>query len=207
MGQYEQYLNYFSSKLGRRSFVLERGGGRVMLSAPHSAEQFRLGRPKYAEYITGVIVKLIHDETGCPIIYKTKNCKDDANFDEKSRYKEKLKRYIDKNGIRYLFDIHQMNPTRVQNICVGTGRGANIKEEPAVLKRTLDAFSSRGIDGISVDEPFSAEYPFTVSSFIARECGITCVQLEFNTRLVSKRYAENKISETLASLKELVTEL
>ena len=70
MSAFDDYLLYFSSKLGRKSFVIKKGIGSVMLSAPHSAEQTRNGRKKYGEYHTGAIVNVLHDELNCPIIYK-----------------------------------------------------------------------------------------------------------------------------------------
>ncbi|MCR5809701.1 MAG: N-formylglutamate amidohydrolase [Clostridiales bacterium] len=207
MSKYESYLLFFASKLGRRSFTLVKGEGRVMISAPHSAEQTRNGRKKYGEYLTGVLANMLHDELGCPIICKTKNCKDDANYDEKSRYKQKLKKYVIKNKIGYLIDLHQMNPQRPEGIAVGTGEGRNISADPGIADRFVKCFEDAGIDGVAIDKPFSAINPNTVSSFIARECGIPCVQLEFNTRLLSKRYSECRYDEILSSMAKLIKEL
>lgn len=178
-----------------------------MLSAPHAAEQTRNGRKKYGEFVTGVIVNMLHDELGLPIIVKEKNCRDDANRDEKSRYKKKLKKYVEKNGIRYLIDIHQMNPERDVNIDVGTGEGRNVSNDPEAADIAVRCFEERGIGNVLVDKPFSAVHPFTVSAYISRECGIACLQIEINTRLVSKRYDDFAFDKVMLAFKDLIKKL
>lgn len=207
MGKYEDYLLFFSSKLGRKPFELIDGNGAVMVSAPHSAEQLRNGRKKYGEYLTGVLINMIRDRLGCPVIFKTKNCRDDANYDERCRYKSKLARFVKKRGIRYLIDLHQMNPSREQLIDIGTGYGKNIDKEPAVAEKARDFFISKGFDGVFIDEPFAAIHPFTVSSYISRECGIPCIQIEFNTRILSKRYKDCRFDDVLDAMCALIEDL
>ena len=207
MSSYDNYLLYYSSKLGRKSFILKKGEGSVMLSAPHAAEQTRNGRKKYGEYITGVIVNMLHDELNVPIICKEKNCGDDANRDEKCRYKSKLKKYVEKNGIKYLIDVHQMNSEREEYVDIGTGEGKNVSADPNAAELAVNAFISRGIENVFVDKPFSAVHPFTVSAFIARECGITALQIELNTRIVSKRYKEFDFENVMNAFRTLIKEL
>lgn len=205
--RYDNYLLFFSSKLGRKNFVLRKGEGTVMISAPHSAEQTRNGRKKYGEYLTGVLINMLYDELGCPVIYKEKNCGDDANYDEKCRYKKALTKYVKKNGVRYLLDLHQMNPGREEMIDIGTGYGKNIESEPKLAERIKASFESAGFKMVTIDEPFAAIHPFTVSSFTSRECGIPCIQIEFNTRLLSKRYNECRFEEVLEVMKGIISDL
>ena len=203
---YDKYLLFFKSKLGRKSFVVTKGEGSVMVSAPHSAEQTRAGRTKFAEYETGAIACTLHDRTGCPVICKTKHCHDDANRDEKCRYKAQLKKYVLKNGIKYLLDIHQMNTQREEQICLGTGRGENVKASPAVVDIAKSVFEKHGF-AVSVDEPFCAVHPFTVSAFTSRECGIACLQIEMNTKLVSKGHKECRVEDVILALTEIIETL
>lgn len=207
MGKYEDYLLFFSSKLGRKRFELIKGNGCVMVSAPHSAEQLRNGRKKYGEYLTGVLINMIRDRVGCSVIFKTKNCGDDANYDERCRYKAKLARFVKKNGIRYLIDLHQMNPSREQMVDIGTGYGKNVEADPGFVDIVRNCFAENGIEGVFVDEPFAAIHPFTVSSFISRECGIPCIQIEFNTRILSKRYKECRFDDVLEAMCDLIDKL
>lgn len=207
MSKYDDYLLFFSSKLGRKNFVIRKGEGCVMVSAPHSAEQFRNGRKKYGEYLTGVLVNMIADDVGCPVIYKEKNCRDDANYDEKCRYKKALAKYVKRNGVRFLIDLHQMSPERDEMIDIGTGYGKNIEARPSFAEEIKACFEGAGFDRVTIDVPFASVHPFTVSSFISRECGIPCIQIEFNTRLLSKRYAECRYDDVLRALEGLIGRL
>lgn len=205
MSKYDKYLKYFKSKLPRRSYVLQAGAGCVMVSAPHSAEQFRAGRIKYGEYQTGVLARFLHDETGCPVIFKTHNCHDDANHDEVSPYRDALAEYVRSNGVKYLIDIHQMSAERNELIEFGTGKGENISPDPAVVDKAAACFDKYGFSDICTDRHFPAVYPFTVSAVISRSCGICCLQIEINTKLVSHLYKDPKFNEVLSALAELIS--
>ena len=201
--KYDSYLLFFKSKLGRKSFVLTKGSGLVLVSAPHSAEQTREGRRKFAEYETGAIACTLHDLTGCPVICKTKHCRDDANRDEKCRYKAALKKYALKNGVKFVLDLHQMSSQREEQICLGTGKGKNITAFPKIVDTAKEQFEKHGF-AVSVDEPFCAVHPYTVSAYTARETGACCLQIEINTKLVSKGSRECRVDEVTAALNELI---
>ena len=207
MRAYDDYLLYYASKLGRKSFIIKKGEGRVMLSAPHAAEQTRNGHKKYGEFLTGVLANMLHDSTLCPIIVKEKNCGDDANRDEKCKYKAKLVKFAEKNGIEYLIDLHQMNPERDELIDIGTGEGKNIAAEPDIAERVKARFEAAGLSGVLIDGRFTAVHPFTVSAYTARECGIACLQIEFNTRLLSKRYKECRYDDVMRTMESIIKDL
>lgn len=204
---YSDYLSYFISSENKSSFTLLDGQGSVLISAPHSAEQTREGKVKYGEYQTGVLASLLHDKIDCPIIVKTHNCNDDANFDEQSPYKESLCQYIIDNNIKYVIDLHQLAPRRIENIDLGTGRGKNIKVDPFLLDVVKTHFESLGLENITIDAPFDASYPFTVSSFVASRCNIACIQIEINSRLVCEEYDDFCFFELLEILEKIVMDL
>ncbi len=203
---YSKYLLFFKSKLGKRSFVITKGTGPVFVSAPHSAEQTRGGRVKFAEYETGAIAFTLHDITGCPVICKTKHCRDDANRDEKCRYKAGVKKYIKKHGQKFLLDLHQMNSMRDEEICLGTGKGVNVAACPEATDAAKRIFEGMGFT-VSVDEPFSAVHPYTVCAYTARETGACCLQIEINTRLVSKGSRECRVDDVIEALAKLIQKL
>lgn len=207
MSKYERYLNYFKSKLPRPSFRLLYGSGSVIVSAPHAVEQLRNGRRKYAEPYTGVLARFIHDDTGCHAIFKTKNCRDDANHDEYSLYRETLAGYVREKGIKYLIDLHQMSAERAGEIDLGTGCGENIKADPTLLEETIAAFNELGFTDVTVEKHFPAIYPNTVSASIARECGIACIQIEMNTKLLSNVYRSCRFDKVLEAVELLISRL
>jgi hypothetical protein len=206
MYKYDDYLDFFLSKEKRASFFIEDGKGKVMVSSPHSVEQTREGRIKYGEYQTGVITKILHDITNCPIIYKAYNCGDDANYDEKSDYKEKLCQYVKANNIKFLIDLHQLAPWREENIDLGTGFGNNTIQYPDILEIVKEKFSKRFI-GITVDYPFDASFPFTVSAYVSKNCDIPCIQIEINSRLVCEEYEDYSANDIIEALVEVILEL
>lgn len=207
MTAYQKYINYFQSGDITESFVLENGEGSVILSAPHSVEQLRNGNPKYAEPQTGVLAKMLHDELNCPIICKTRNCGDDANYDKHSLYRDALRDYINENRVKYLLDLHQMAPEREENIDLGTGRGVNISPDPLLADIVKKHLSAYHINKISVNALFSASYPYTVSSSIYRECGISCLQIEINSRLLCDWYPDYCFDSVFSALRDTVQEL
>ncbi len=183
------------------SFIIKEGKGRVMFSAPHCVEQRREGRIKFSEPQTGLLVEMLHNEFGCPVIRKVTNCNDDANYDPISDYRDALEAYIKGNGIRFLIDLHQLSPTREVMINLGTGRSKNISDKELIAIFT-DAFAARGMGAIQLDVPFSGGYEYTVSSSMHKKCNIPCLQVEINSRLVYGGYKEYDLKSVYEALSE-----
>lgn len=204
---YNEYLNYFLSKEKREPFVIKKGKGKVLISAPHSVEQTREGKIKYGEYQTGILANMLHDKLGCPVVYKTFNNGDDANYDSNCSYKEAVADFVFKNDILFLIDLHQLAPRRVENIDIGTGFGENIKQYTDFPNIVWQEFAAQSISNITIDTPFDASYPYTVSSFISRHCGIPCIQIEINSRLVCDEYDDFCFDRIMAALTSIVNYL
>lgn len=185
------------------NYTLLEGKGGIMVSAPHSVAQTRNGVLKSAEPQTGVLAKLLHEKTGCPIIYKTGNCNDDANYDQISPYRQALQDYCKKAEIKLLLDLHQLSPLREEQIDLGTGKGKNLTSA-TLLHFIKRAFQENGVEKIEVDKLFSATYPYTVSAEIARVCQIQAVQIEINSRLVYGEGSENTFERIFFALKQIV---
>lgn len=204
MNSYDRYLKFFKSRLLRRSFVIEKGAGAVMVSAPHSVEQTRAGRIKYGEYHTGVLARMLHDETDCPVIFKTHNKRDDANFDRTSPYRDALMKYVRENGVRLVIDLHQMSAQRSELVEIGTGEGKNVASDPYAVDELIECFHRHGFRDIELDGNFPATYPNTVSASVSRECGIACIQIELNTRLLSNEFRDCRFNEVFDAMKEFI---
>lgn len=201
----EEYNKYFHAP-HNESFELLEGEGRVIVSAPHSVEQTREGKIKFAEPQTGVLALLLHDELNCPVIFKTKNCNDDANYDEQSPYKDALSDYIKKSEIKFLIDLHQLSSKREVSINLGTADYKNISDLN-ILNIILDEFSSQKSGLIQIDEPFDASNPYTVSSYIHNKCNIQSIQIEINSKLLYGDSAEITFPKILIALRNSVTRI
>jgi len=205
--QIDRALAYFTDEEHNSSYELLDGTGGTLISAPHAMLQTRNGSIKCAERFTGMLCRLMHERIGCPVIYKTRHLRDDANHDPVSDYRDALCRYVKQNDIRFVLDLHQMKPERKTNVCVGTGRGRNMMGHPEFAEMIVDGFRSRGIKRVTVDDPFDAVGPNTVSATVAARCHIPAVQLEINTRLLMSGYEEYCFVQVLEALCDLTGSL
>lgn len=194
-------FEHFATSTG---YLIKEGSHSIMISAPHSVSQYREGKLKMGEYKTGVLAEMLHQRTGCPVIYKTKNMDDDANWDEECAYKNALVSYIQNHPVHTLYDLHISSPTRDFDIDLGTGHGKNVFSKEKV-EQLVHAFQKHGIEDVKIDAVFPATNPATVSARIAKECGIDCIQIEINWRLLdteSEIITFEKVYSALYSLLE-----
>ena len=200
-----QYYQYFCEKHDA-SFELLDGSGVVMFSAPHSVEQTRMGKIKVAERYTGVICKMLHDQICCPVIYKTKNCGDDANFDMQSSYKQALSQYVTKKGVKILIDLHQLSAGRKVSVNLGTADLKNLSDKNC-LKIFWEEFRLANVGDVLVDSPFKGAMPYTVASYIHNNCKIQTVQIEINSRLMVDEGADGSLLRVFDALKQCALKL
>ena len=203
--QLDKALAFFTDEDHKASFEILNGTGAVMFSAPHSVLQTRHGSNQAAERYSGILCKLLHDEYNYPVIYKTRHLGDDANHDSVSDFREALCRYINRNDIKFLIDLHQLKAEREMDVCVGTGFGKNIFGETELLDLVKNCFIPNGIKNITVDVPFAAENPNSVCSTIASCCEIPAIQLEINSNLLiqgSEGYCLRNVIKSIHDLAE-----
>ena len=100
--------NQFLKENEENNFVCITKNSPLLISLPHAVSQIRLGKLKVAEIGSFYVGYILAEELCANLIVKTKNNNDDANFDEVSPYREKIKQLISNCGVRYLLDIHGM---------------------------------------------------------------------------------------------------
>lgn len=201
--QIDRALAYFTDEDHLCSYELLAGAGNTMFSAPHAMLQTRNGSIKCAERYTGMLCRLMHERINCPVIYKTRHLRDDANHDPVSDYREALCRYIQEHHIRYLIDLHQMKPERPAEACIGTGRNRNLLGHPELVSLTMECLRNHGVHNITLDTPFDAGGPNTVCATVASRCRIPALQVELNTRLLMSGYDEYRFTQILDALCDL----
>lgn len=189
-----------------KSFVIKEGSGCIMISAPHCVEQLRNGKTKFAERQTGVLAEMLHELTDCPIILKTRPEDGDANYDAVCGYKTELSEYVKNNGIKFIIDLHQLSAERKVMVNLGTGNCKNVSDK-TLLNIFVSSFTKEKTGMLQIDEPFAGAFANTVSSYIHRNCGIPCMQIELNTRLLSEEYAEYNFEGVCKSLERCIRHL
>ena len=195
----------FLKKNKKKDFVVVKGEGQVILSAPHGVEQLRLGKKKYGEPGSLALALQVQKKTGVHLFAKTSNKGDDANFDVVSPYKEALKRYIKENGIKFLIDFHSLAAKRRVDVNFGVNWGRNIQNDEKLFDIMQDRFKESGF-GVSVDNPFAGGSK-TVAGNVAEDCNIWTIQLEINSKYINnKKFAEylKKIIDILSGIVEFM---
>ncbi len=199
-----ELLEYFFDMVEHpESFVLLEGKGRVMLSAPHAVLQTREGRLKQAERYTGMLCLLLNRHERVPCIYKSRNMDDDANYDPWSPYRDALCGYLQSHEIRCVLDLHQLSPNRPMALCIGTGQGAHLNGLAEAVSCVRNAFECFGLSPVTLDDPFSASRPYTVSAVVAR-MGIPSLLLELNSALLMEDSARERFSDVYAALRAAI---
>ena len=106
---YNEFRNLrinFLEEHGRKDHVLLKGTSNILISAPHTVSQVRLGKRKPAEIGTLSVALALHKFSNTFMIAKTKNNYDDANFDQVSSYKDSIDDLVMKHKIDYIIDLH-----------------------------------------------------------------------------------------------------
>ena len=174
------------------AFTLVEGDIPVLVSAPHAVTHMREGRIKASEDFTGPIALEIACMTGAHAVVATRFDEADPNFDpfEKSAYKQALVDCVLCHGVKLVLDIHGMMAASPAIIAVGTGDGANVSSWPeaaklaeSIIEERLGPFARKHGKEIAVDERFASRGANTVSSTVARECGVAALQVELSTIL------------------------
>lgn len=165
--------------------VVINGKNNILLSAPHGVSQVRLGKLKHSEMGSLTTALFLKKNTDCFLIAKTKNNCDDANFDEKSKYKENIINLIKQHNIRYMIDIHGLASKREFDINLGTHLGKNIISNVDIL----DDLQQKLVDNdfiVSIDQPFMGG-SHTLSGSINNQFNIWTLQIEINCSITNKK--------------------
>lgn len=176
----------------------------ILFSAPHPVEQLRHGKVKRSESYTGGIAELLHIEHGYHALVKTRNHQDDANFDERSSYRDDLKVYVQKHQIQLVIDLHIMSPSHLNTIEMATGNGKNIQDNWKLIEEITQLATSRGVDKVATDLHFFALNPNCIAADVGITCLIPAIQMEINWRDLSTAASFQPIFDFLKSLKDLL---
>ena len=105
------YEKFYETDEAIPSFKFYEGNKNVIFSCPHAVNQTRKGKIKLADINTGPLGIALNN-LGYPVLIKTKNLNDDANYDLKSEYKKFLSTKIKENGYKFCIDLHGLSAKR-----------------------------------------------------------------------------------------------
>lgn len=185
---------------GKKDFVVCEGRIPIMISAPHAVNHTREGQLKYADKFTGAFALLLHNITGCHIIYSARQCSYDPNYDTSNAYQLFLQEYIEQHHIEVLIDLHGAKEERDYAIEIGTAPNQNAKgynkqsTHPALHGRDficdLVSYTFEYVlqnirqpeekKRTAINQVFSAGTQNTITKFLSEHTQASCMQLEIN---------------------------
>ncbi|MBO5388692.1 MAG: hypothetical protein J6A59_11230 [Lachnospiraceae bacterium] len=184
------------------------GWSKVMISAPHCVKHLREDDIKGADIFTYAIGVYINKALGCPFIYQNGYDGTDGNYTESrhSAYKQMLLRYIIKNDIRLLIDIHGMSNkyNKLVDICTGGLERetlCNKTFELDILKYNLEKYL--GAENIGDNSIFDCKNPNTISNYISANCNIPCIQLEIALKIREPNNSEELLNSIINSIAQI----
>lgn len=178
------------------SFTMLKGEKSLIVSCPHSVPQTRGNRIKLAETRTAVLGCILNHELDVPLIFKTKNCEDDANFDVVCEYKDALVKYITDHNTKCCVDLHIMKPNTKFDVVLGVNGDDNLCGKLFVKHIIANVFEAAGYN-VGIDEVFKASHKGTVSNTVARECSVPAIQVELRWTIIDDWNKVFKIAELL----------
>lgn len=173
-------------------------GNVVLISAPHAVSQTRNGKTKFSEPQTFKLAQILQEKTGCSVIIKTENQKDDANYYENSNYRNKIASLIEQGKIKYVLDLHNLNFKRSQQINLGTNYGFNVVGNFTLLNRIVQIFENNGFI-VTKDFPFVAPQN-TIAGFFSKNYRVFSLQIEINSGICKTEKGINNLVDSLTEI-------
>ncbi|MCL2177060.1 MAG: hypothetical protein FWB72_03850 [Firmicutes bacterium] len=186
------------------TYIIENAASNVLISAPHFVRQVRLGRIKSAEPTTGSLAIILNELTNCNVIIKVANESNDANFDERSVYKTKMRQLIKKHNITKILDLHSLAEGRDEIVNVGIYHGSLLQtpEKEKKFDTLMHHFKTNGLD-VRVDNPFAAS-PRTLTYYFGRDKKLFVTQIESNTKIFTYTDYENVMNNFISAIKNFI---
>lgn len=178
--------------------VIVDGNSKIMISTPHCVKHIRDGKLKSSDIFTYSLGDFLNKSLDCPFIYQSGLDGTDANHSEprESKYKRELLKYVIKNDIKLLIDLHGMKDGQGSLVDIGTGglereTLCNKTTEFEIIKYHLG--KELGADTISDNKIFDCKSPNTISNYISANCEIPCIQLEIASILRQPNNSEELV--------------
>ncbi len=181
---------------------IENSDSNILLSAPHGVVQTRLGRQKFPEKGSARLAVILSQINKTNLIIKTQNMFDDVNFDDNSNYKDKISKEIEKEKVKYIFDIHGLAAKRNCDINLGINFGDNIKSNKNLYEEILKILQNAGFK-VNIDNPFCGRYP-SISATFAKKYNIWTIQIEVNCAITNKLEHIEKLNKLIETLSQCI---
>ena len=179
----------------------------VMVTAPHSTAHVRMGKLKRQEFFTGALAQILHNTTGCHVLYANSLTETDPNYYDDSAFKAKLSGLARESDLRLLIDLHGTGLGQSADIFPGTGEAREfLLGNDGYFDALISSSRSSGI-GIGGEDVFPAAKQMTVAKFSARELGLPAIQLEIAQELRKPDSSPEDFVRLVGFLKDFISQL
>lgn len=187
------------------SFVWFKGGGNIILSAPHAVPHYRTGtkgmRLKIADTYTGGFVYALHNLTKMPSIILTRPGTD-PNY-HKTPYVSSIHRNI--RGKILLLDIHGANISRPFDIALGTVNNKSLLGHADFVDTLTECFHKNNVRRVILNpHGFGAGSQQTITYFVSRYYRLPCIQIELNERYRNPVVYPNNVIRAIRSISDFI---
>lgn len=178
MNDLEREIDLLENKIFDGDFTILKGNVPVLLSAPHTMRQVREdGSIKSSEPYTKALVLYLQKKLNCSCLIKNIDTGTDSNSDEYEKYKTELIRFIKKNNISLVLDIHGASSERDFDVEFGTLN--YLTADYSTIKELGEAFMESGVKSVSINEPFKGG---GITRRIYGSTDVDVIQIEINRK-------------------------
>ena len=157
----------------------------ILISAPHGAKHYRKldgeGYWKKEDAYTSSLAIMLGQLTGAHVMYAKYKAGEDPNSDDRSAYKDFLKKVVIEHDIKFVVDLHGACGSQPFKVDVGT-----MSDTPGECScptfRPIIQKAFQGFEEYVFNKHFSASGCGTITSFARNDLGIEAAQFEINAR-------------------------
>ena len=162
-------------------FEYIKGNIPILISAPHGAMHYRSTGDRWKKrdaYTSSLAIELAR-MTGAHVLYVKSRAPEDPNHQVCCRYKDKLARIVEQNGIRFVVDIHGADENQPFKIDVGVmDSRRELSSCPTFMPFIGESFQD--FDKQVFNKHFPAKGEGTVTHFAWKTLGVESAQFEIN---------------------------
>ena len=178
MNELRNEIDRLENKEFSDDFTIIEGYMPVVLSAPHTMNQMRDdGTIKASEPYTKALALYLQKRLNCTCFVKNFDTGIDSNTEKDEEYKNELIKYIKRNNIKLVLDLHGASLKREFDVELGTLN--NLSADYSTIKELKEAFIENGILKVNVNDPFKGG---GITKKVYSETLVDVIQIEINRK-------------------------
>lgn len=166
-----------------QSLIHLKGKNPILITCPHATVHIRKEKRKIMEIYTAAIGTILYSLLNCHCLYTNSIQAIDPNYYDHCDFKEKMKKIISDNKIKFVVDIHGTGSKRKHDVYPGIGKEKEFLLENNKLLENLYLRAKDNNISVGSLNTFAAVKQMTVTKFAARKLGIPAMQIEINQKL------------------------